>query len=334
MKRGMMEGSNEKLHAQKNIALACKGLRKNMVYRVNGSDYIVEEGALLGSGATANVFRAFTKHEEEEILGSGTLPIEHVALKTFVGETNASNEATILRALQGCSSVVQMLQEGNNFIILELVEGCDLHAKIANDGHLSETNSLGILMQLTSALCEINSRGYAHLDIKLENILVESYDHATTRIKICDFGCAHRLESRLRGIAGTLQYAAPEVHGEKHYHPGPCDIWSLGCVFFTILNGSPPFDKATQSCSYFRLINEQRKRDFYSSHEFHSRVQISSLSRGKLENLLVLNPKKRPSAADFLLHLTTGHLDKIRDEGDAGCHVDARLEQVVCIANP
>ena len=75
----------------------------------------------------------------------------------------------------------------------------------------------------------------------MANILLD--DEMT--LKICDFGCAARLsnpDELRKTICGTPNFTAPEViKGVHSPHSFQVDVWSLGCVIYTLIYGKPPF---------------------------------------------------------------------------------------------
>lgn len=102
---------------------------------------------------------------------------------------------------------------------------------------------------MAAAVNHIHSRGYAHLDIKLNNIFLDEYFN----IKIGDFGSA--LKPQKKGKTnkrrGTTNYMAPEVKNQnkvtpensrkqKTYDPFRADVYSLGVCLFILLFKSYP----------------------------------------------------------------------------------------------
>lgn len=134
----------------------------------------------------------------------------------------------------------------------------------------------------------VHSAGFAHLDIKPENILLKNgIDH----ILLADFGCATVVtqEQCITGISGSLEYNAPEVSDEVPYAPYPVDIWALACVYFICLTGAPPFNNA-MSCPFYRFVRDDQWDSFWDVHcgvpEYHQ----------KLFAEMVAPPQSRPCA--------------------------------------
>lgn len=261
------------------------------IYQTNEGSYRTDK--VIGSGAFATVFRTNQQSSTQT-----------VAIKAFRDCSLALQEASVLRLLQGCTNVISLIYVGDNFLILQCIDGGDLYSTIKRDGPLSFQHSFNVLAQVTSALDEIHDRGYAHLDVKPENVLIQNTS-IDMQVLLCDFGCAHRTSSSLRGLIGTRQFAAPEILNGSRYHPAPCDLWSLGCLFFVMLNATPPFEEAASTCHYFNRIKQKDYSGFFSHHNLHSGVEIPRAARATLERLLKANPKKRPAVRllkdDFFL---------------------------------
>ena len=106
------------------------------------------------------------------------------------------------------------------------------------------------LIEATSAMH--NVAGFAHMDIKLENILVSNEGH----IKLCDFGFSTYASGQVAKKLGTEAYMAPEIHTARSApcDPKKADIFSLGILFFILAFGAPPFHSAQLSDTYFRFL--------------------------------------------------------------------------------
>eukprot|EP01032_Pedospumella_encystans_P018673 gene18673-21248_t len=108
--------------------------------------------------------------------------------------------------------------------------------------YLDEAWAKQLALQLFSAVAHIHSRGIAHRDIKLQNILVDQNNDHVAQLKLIDFGYGSRYVGALpmRTKCGTPYTTAPEVIRE-HYDER-CDVWSCGVVLYIMLCGRRPFE--------------------------------------------------------------------------------------------
>ena len=145
---------------------------------------------------------------------------------------------------------------GKQYIATELIEGQTLRERLAS-GPLELGESLDIIMQAASALTAAHEAGIIHRDIKPENIMLRRDGY----VKVLDFGLAKLAErkaaplassapTRVHGntspgmVMGTVNYMSPEQARGLPVDERT-DIWSLGCVLYEMLAGSPPFKGET-----------------------------------------------------------------------------------------
>ena len=146
-------------------------------------------------------------------------------------------------------------------MVVMVVEWCDSGDLLALynqcNYHIPEKTAACITRELLKALSYLNTRGVAHRDIKLENIVL-STDPATgmVSVKLADFGLAINLREEPTAVtrAGTPDYMAPEVlrcpiknapaenkHRTDLAYSQSADFWSLAVLAFETVNGRPPF---------------------------------------------------------------------------------------------
>jgi tetratricopeptide (TPR) repeat protein len=145
-----------------------------------------------------------------------------------------------------CLGLLQF--DGHHFIQLEWVLGAagsrpDLRSLLTRRGKLVLQTAAGYVVDIARGLCHAQSRlpGLVHRDLKPENVLLGS----DNRAKITDFGLAVLRDGAVQGQpavegAGTYFYMAPEQWRGEPLDPRT-DIYAVGCIFFELLAGHPPF---------------------------------------------------------------------------------------------
>jgi len=99
-----------------------------------------------------------------------------------------------------------------NYVVTELAEAGTVYDIINKKGSLPDHLARNVFSQCLNGLQHLHSRGIAHRDIKLENLLVIGEAEAFT-VKISDFGtCTHfKSADQMRGLVGTEFHIAPEM---------------------------------------------------------------------------------------------------------------------------
>ncbi|MBX9670567.1 MAG: serine/threonine protein kinase [Candidatus Obscuribacterales bacterium] len=142
-------------------------------------------------------------------------------------------------------------ERGQPYMVLDLIEGIDL-AHIRDDQTISLTDVVSIMIQVCDALSHAHEKGIVHRDIKPSNIIVSRDEKGWLRATLIDFGVAKLVDSseqattvtRSGSIVGSPLYMSPEQIQSASIAP-ESDIYSLGCVLYFLLTGSPPFQADT-----------------------------------------------------------------------------------------
>ena len=99
-----------------------------------------------------------------------------------------------------------------------------------------------------------------------------------------------RLSCVIRTLCGTPNYIAPEVLNKKG-HSYEVDVWSLGCILYTLLIGKPPFETSCLKDTYAKI-----KKNEFSIPPNKVSVQAKNL----IHSLLQPDPNSRPTMAHIL----------------------------------
>lgn len=158
-------------------------------------------------------------------------------------------------------------QEGKvHFLVMEYIEGQNFLELVAQHGPLSFVNSAEYIRQSAEGLSHAHEAGMIHRDIKPGNILVDKRGV----VKILDMGLAMFFDPSGKDdeqasltiqhderVLGTADYLSPEQALNSHAVDIRTDIYSLGCTFYYILTGHPPFPEGSLAQ---RLLYHQTKQ--------------------------------------------------------------------------
>ncbi|KAA5544681.1 protein kinase [Roseiconus nitratireducens] len=186
--------------------------------------------------------------------------------------------------------------DGKLYIVMEYIEGVDLHRAIVRDGVMSPATSLDAIIQTTDALAHAHQRGIVHRDIKPSNLLLRS----DGTIKVSDMGLARIGYSAADSdapnrLTGTADFIAPEQAIDSHAVDARADIYSLGCTWYFLLVGKPPYTGANVAQ---RLAKHQTAAvPAVSDKRSDCPTAISQL----IQRMMAKRPEDRPASAAELL---------------------------------
>ena len=144
---------------------------------------------------------------------------------------------------------------GRLYLVMQHAPGGDLRAVLQQEGRLPVGRAMDIATQLASALDAGHEIGLVHRDVKPDNVLLDApHTGYPDRVLLCDFGISTLLDSSTHltqtgELLVSPAYAAPEQFEEKPID-GRTDQYSLACLLFELLTGSPPFSAPTIVAAY------------------------------------------------------------------------------------
>jgi serine/threonine protein kinase len=210
------------------------------------SDYVIER--LLGEGGMATVYLA--RHEVLDQQVAIKILDPEVARKSGVKE-RFIQEANIQANLkhQHIVSVLTATKTASEtpVLVMEYLNGESLSEVLQRRITLPVDDAIKIMEQVLAAVGYAHQSGVIHRDLKPSNIMVMANGEA----KVTDFGIAKVLGStkltRTGTAMGSAHYMSPEQIRRPESVDARSDIYSLGCVFYEVLAGRPPFGEKDAS---------------------------------------------------------------------------------------
>jgi serine/threonine protein kinase len=138
------------------------------------------------------------------------------------------------------------------FLVMELLSGESLRARLRRDYRLDVTEALWVVRQVAEALAVLHRTGFLHGDVKPDNVRLTG-DGAV----LIDLGFAHRPGENadfLRDgyVLGTADYLAPELCAAEPSEDLSSDVFSLGVTLFEALTGRLPYPPGSLSQTFRR----------------------------------------------------------------------------------
>jgi eukaryotic-like serine/threonine-protein kinase len=196
-------------------------------------------------------------------LGQHKLLKRKAAVKLLLDEFNG-DENVVKRFINEARATSQIIhpgivrifdfgktESGKTYMIMEMLEGETLLQRGRELGRLAIVDAVNIIRQMAEALSVAHGMKVVHRDLKPENVFIVQDPTAPRgeRAKILDFGIAKMLDPSAGGahtqtgsILGTPVYMSPEQCCSAPNIDHRADLYTLGCVFFHILCGQPPFN--------------------------------------------------------------------------------------------
>uniref|UniRef100_A0AAY4DLL4 non-specific serine/threonine protein kinase n=1 Tax=Denticeps clupeoides TaxID=299321 RepID=A0AAY4DLL4_9TELE len=270
------------------------------VFKQQKVEDFYEIGEELGSGQFAVVKRCKEKSTGMEYAAKFIKKRQSRASRRGVRREEIEREVDILRDLQH-PNIISLHDVYENrtdvILILELVSGGELFDFLAQKESLSEEEATEFIKQILDGVQYLHSKKIAHFDLKPENIMLLDSNVLLPKIKLIDFGLAHKIDDdvEFKNIFGTPEFVAPEI---VNYEPLglEADMWSIGVITYILLSGASPFlgESKQETLANISAMNYEFDEEFFSS--------TSDLAKSFIKQLLVNNKRKRMTIKQALNH--------------------------------
>jgi serine/threonine protein kinase len=277
------------------------------------------------------------KYRVERVLGAGAMGVvvqahhlgleKKVAIKFLLPDMAGNEEAVarFAREARAASRItnehvthvldVGTLETGAPYMVMEFLDGTDLHKWVRERGPLSVEEAVDFVVQACEAIAEAHEMGIVHRDLKPANLFCVRRGDGRPFIKVLDFGISKMTAvggsgssmsmTRTASLMGTPLYMAPEQMASSRDVDARADIWSLGVILFELLVGRVPFhgDALPEVClkvtteptppvrtlrpdvpealeaAIFKCMEKDRNRRFGTVAEFHAAIAFLAPAR-------------------------------------------------------
>ena len=217
--------------------------------------YVLERE--LGRGGAATVYLADDLKHHRKV----ALKVLRPELASLLGPDRFAREVAIAARLNH-PHILALHDSGDAggflFYVMPFVQGETLRHRLRRESQLPVDDAVRIARQVASALAHAHSREVIHRDIKPENILLYEGE-----AMVADFGIAlpvagsssERLTERGL-VVGTPEYMSPEQATGEQDLDARSDVYSLACVLYEMLAGTPPFTGTSAAAIIARHVIE------------------------------------------------------------------------------
>jgi eukaryotic-like serine/threonine-protein kinase len=208
------------------------------------------------------------------------------ALHRFVREAKATGQ---MRHPNVVTAMDAGMHDGRPYLVMELLSGESLEARLARDGRLDELETCILMAQVARALEHAHSCSLVHRDLSTANVfLCDSQDDGPAPVKVLDFGVSKVLDESQNGrvrtdngkILGSPFYMSPEQAKGAEGVDARSDIWSLGVLTYQCLTGKTPFVGPNYNALMFSIL--QSSHEPVSGRLPHLDPELSELVEGCL----------------------------------------------------
>lgn len=205
--------------------------------------------SVIGKGPKSTVFKVWHKSNQKY---HAMKILEPTYLKDQTYVKRFQHEGAILKRLEHPNVIAihdfGISSFGQPFIVMDLVEGRSLARVLNRENQISVRKAISLGSQICAGVAHAHQHRIIHRDLKPANILLEKRANNEDQVRLVDFGISRILDDQCEDqmrltssgeIVGTALYMSPE-QCLGHQLDARSDIYSLGCVLYEALAGTPP----------------------------------------------------------------------------------------------
>jgi len=253
------------------------------------------------------IYHAYdTKSQRHVVLK--TFPLQQDVNQTYFREKNyltSLNHPSIIQLYEAVdittSRIDSSVEKKISYIALEYASHGDLLEIITKHGHFSEILARTLFHQLIDALSYLHRRNIAHMDLKVDNLLIDE----NFKLKVIDFDLSQYLDASFLEARGTPGYRAPEVKNGLCGNLRAADVYSAAVVLFIMVCGHPPYlehskEGEAEYDAFYRLYRKNAGR-FWEVHAKHKNNPdfFSEDFKELVNHMLKEEPRERASIEDI-----------------------------------
>ena len=262
--------------------------------------------APLGKGGMGTVYRGWQLSVDREVaikVIHPKLSNDRSAVKRFLREARLASRLSQ-------PNIVNVYDFGQSdgvlYLVMELLRGHTLASELGQGRRINPKRTVTVALQLCDALEAAHAQGIVHRDLKPSNIVILDDPPGRDLIKVLDFGLAKSLVqdsgsvvTHSDALLGTPLYMAPEqIEGKESDQRA--DLYSLGCILYEMLCGTPPFVDNAVSAVLARHMHDSHKQ---------LPAHVPPRLRELIDRLLAKQPEQRLQTAGDVREI----LDAVRD---------------------
>ncbi|XP_025269646.1 serine/threonine-protein kinase MPS1 [Camponotus floridanus] len=290
--------------------------RQGKTLRVKNKEYLILGS--LGRGMSGEVLRV------QDISFGELRAIKCVDLSKMDKESaqGCLDEISMLHKLQA-SCVVRMfdyeITDSMVYVVMEMgdTDLSRLLKSMSQEKQISLTMILYYWTEMLTAVKHIHDNGVIHSDLKPGNFLL-----VRGRLKLIDFGIASSINSDMTSVLknstiGTLNYISPEAlmdiggsadsptHKVKYKISFKSDVWSLGCILYSLVYGHTPFQHVRSQWAKVNAITNPKPNISFpafssSGKNLQNHERTPPVLIDVMRKCLQHDPKARPTVSQLL----------------------------------